>query len=67
MSMESLKVVVADHLKKKRYTIFIDGKAYDSDKLAEEVLKESEVGVKVLQMVVKGTLERYGTSKEVKR
>jgi len=61
--METLKVVIANHLKDKKYTILIDGKQYTADQLAEEILKESEVGVKVLQMVIKGTLERYGTVK----
>lgn len=58
--MEALKVVVVDHLRKSNYTIFIDGKAYTSKQLAEEILKDSEIGIKVLQMVIKGTLERYG-------
>lgn len=58
--METLKVVVANHLKDKKYTIIVDGKPYKAEQLAEEVLKESEVGVKVIQMVIKGTLERYG-------
>ena len=61
--MEALKVVVANHLKDKKYTVIVDNKQYTADQLAEEILKESEVGVKVLQMVIKGTLERYGTVK----
>jgi 23S rRNA pseudoU1915 N3-methylase RlmH len=64
--METLKVVVASHLQDKKYTIIIDGKTYKASELAQEVLKESEIGVKVLQMVIKGTLERYGTTKKVK-
>lgn len=57
--METLKAVVAQHLASKDYVVVIDGKAYSSRQLAEEVLKESELGVKVLQIVIKGTLERY--------
>jgi len=58
--MEALKVVVAQHLLKKKYTVFIGGKKYSSEQLAEEVMKESELGIKVLEMVIRGTLERYG-------
>lgn len=57
--METLKVVVAQHLSSKNYVVIIDGKQYSSKELAEEVLKESDVGVKVIQMIIKGTLERY--------
>lgn len=58
--MESLKVVVANALASKDYNVIIDGRVYSSRQLAEEVLKGSELGVKVLEIVVKGTLERYG-------
>lgn len=58
--MEALKVVVANHLANKKYKVIVDGKEYTASELANEVLKESELGIKVLQMVIKGTLERYG-------
>ena len=58
--MESLKLALAEHLKKKNYVIVIDGKAYKGSELAEEVLKETEVGKKFIEMAVKGTIERYG-------
>jgi len=58
--VEALKVVVAQHLKGKKYSIIVDGKVYTAEQLAEEVMIESEVGIKILEMIIRGTLERYG-------
>ena len=58
--MENLKKTVASALKSMPYSLVIDGKMYSGDELADHVMKETELGLKVIEMVVKGTLERYG-------
>ena len=58
--MESLKKTVASALKSTPYNLIIDGKMYSGEELADHVMKETEVGKKIVEMVIKGTLERYG-------
>jgi len=58
--MESLKEVVVKALRARPdISTVINDKVYTSEELVREVLDETEVGKKVLEMVVKGTLERY--------
>jgi len=59
-SMEALKKTIAEHLRSKDYIILIEGKEYTAKQLAEQVEKETEVGKKVLEMAIKGTIDRYG-------
>ena len=58
--MENLKRTVASGLKSTPYNLIIDGKTYRGEELADHVMKETEVGKKIVEMVIKGTLERYG-------
>jgi len=58
--MENLKRTVASALKSTPYNLIIDGKTYRGEELADHVMKETEVGKKIVEMVIKGTLERYG-------
>ena len=57
--MENLKKVVASALKSMPYNLIIDGKMYKGEELADHVMKETEIGLKVIEMLIKGTIERY--------
>ena len=57
--MENLKKVVASALKSMPYNLIINGKMYRGEELAEHVMKETPLGLKVMEIAVKGTLERY--------
>ena len=57
--MENLKKTVASALKSMPYNLIIDGKMYRGEELADHVIKETDLGLKVIEMVIKGTLERY--------
>ena len=56
--MENLKKVVANALKSMPYNLIIDGKMYKGEELADHVMKETEIGLKVIEMIIKGTIER---------
>ena len=57
--MKNLKKVVANALKSMPYNLIINGKMYRGEELAEHVMKETPLGLKVMEIAVKGTLERY--------
>lgn len=57
--MEELRRAIADHLRSKKYSIIIDGKMYSADELAREVESGSEIGMKLVNMAIRGALERY--------
>lgn len=57
--MEAMKKAVADHLRSKDYIILIEGKEYSSQQLADEIEKETPIGKKMLEIAIKGTVERY--------
>ena len=57
--MENLKKTVASALKSMPYSLIIDGKMYRGEELADHVMKETPLGLKVMEIAVKGTLERY--------
>jgi len=57
--MENLKKTVASALKSTPYSIIIDGKMYSGKELADHVMKETDLGLKVIEMAIKGTIERY--------
>ena len=56
--MKNLKKVVANALKSMPYNLIIDGKMYKGEELADHVMKETEIGLKVIEMIIKGTIER---------
>ena len=57
--MENLKKIVANALKSMPYNLIINGKMYKGEELADHVMKETEIGLKVIEMIIKGTIERY--------
>ena len=57
--MEELRKAIADHLRSKKYRIIIDGKIYSADELAREVESGTEIGMKIINMAIRGALERY--------
>jgi len=56
---EALKKAVADAIRKSRLSTIVGRKLYTAEELAREVEKESEVGKKIIEMAIKGTIERY--------
>ena len=56
---ETLKKAVADAIRKSGFSTVIGRKLYSAEELAREVEKESEVGKKIIEMAIKGTIERY--------
>ena len=56
--MENLKRTVASALKSMPYSLIIDGKMYRGEELADHVMKETDIGLKVIEMIIKGTIER---------
>lgn len=61
--MEELKKVVAEAIRRTGYTTIIAGKAYRADELAKEVENETEIGKKMIELAVKGTIERYSKTR----
>ena len=59
MSLEELRKVVADAIRRKGYMTVLGNKAYTAEELAKEVEAGTEVGNKIIKWVVRGTLERY--------
>ena len=62
--MENLKKTVASALKSMPYNLIIDGKMYRGEELADHVMKETSLGLKVIEMIIKGTIERYSKGGE---
>ena len=56
--MENLKKTVASALKSMPCSLIIDGKMYKGEELADHVMKETELGLKVIEVIIKGTIER---------
>jgi len=56
---KALKKAVADAIRKSGLSTVIGRKLYTAEELAREVEKESEVGKKIIEMAIKGTIERY--------
>lgn len=57
---QEFKEVVIKHILEKRLKISDGTRTYSPEELAEQIRKETEVGKKILEAVVRGTLERYG-------
>ena len=58
-----MKRAVAEAIRSKGYTTVIGNKAYTAEELAKEVEAETEIGKKLIEWAVKGTLERYQLKK----
>jgi hypothetical protein len=61
--LEELRKVVADAIRRKGYMTILGNKAYTAEELAREVEAGTEVGNKIIEWVVRGTLERYAQGK----
>jgi|GEM_PF-2374455 len=59
VKVEELKKVVADAIRRAGYATIIAGKLYTAEELAREVENETEIGRKMIEMAIKGTIERY--------
>jgi len=57
--LEELKKTLAHHLRTRKYSLVIEGKIYTSEELAEEVENDTPLGKKLIQMAIRGTIERY--------
>ena len=60
---EALKKAVADAIRKSRFSTIVGRKLYTAEELAREVEKESEVGKKMIEIAIKGTIERYAKAR----
>ena len=56
---KALKKAVADAIRKSGLSTVIGRKLYTAEELAREVEKESDVGKKMIEIAIKGTIERY--------
>ena len=56
---ETLKKAVADAIRKTGYSTIIANRLYTAEELAREVENETEVGKKMIELAIKGTIERY--------
>ena len=63
MSLEELRKVVADAIRRKGYMTVLCNKAYTAEELAKEVESGTEVGNKIIEWAIRGTLERYSLKK----
>lgn len=61
--LESLKKTVAQAIRRTGFTTIIGRKVYSAEELAREVEKETEIGKKMVQLAIRGTLERYSKGK----
>ena len=61
---ETLKKAVADAIRKSRVSTIIANKLYTAEELAREVENETEIGKKMIEMAIKGTIERYSKVKK---
>ena len=62
--MEELKKVIADAIRKSRFSTIIANKIYTPEELANEVENETEVGKKMIEIAIRGTIERYKLAAE---
>jgi len=61
---EALKKAVADAIRKSRFSTIIGKKLYSAEELAREIENETEIGKKMIEMAIKGTIERYSKVKK---
>ncbi len=62
--MEELKKAVADAIRRSGYSTIIANKLYTAEELAKEVENETEVGKRMIELAIKGTIERYMRGKK---
>ncbi|RLI43539.1 hypothetical protein DRO59_00555 [Candidatus Bathyarchaeota archaeon] len=60
---ETLKKAVADAIRKSGLSTVIGRKLYTAEELAREVENETEIGKKMIEIAIKGTIERYQKGK----
>ena len=63
---ETLKKAVADGIRRSGRSTIIANKLYTAEELAREVEKETEIGKKMIEIAIKGTVERYLRRKSMK-
>jgi hypothetical protein len=63
LSLDELRKVVADAIRRKGYMTVLGNKAYTAEELAKEVEAGTEVGKKIIEWAIRGTLERYSLKK----
>jgi len=63
MSMEDLKRIVANAIRKSSISTIIGNKIYTPEELAREIENETEIGKKMIEIAIKGTIERYSKMK----
>lgn len=61
---EFLKKAVADAIRKSRFSTIVGKKLYSAEELAREVENETEIGKKMIEIAIKGTIERYSRVKK---
>ena len=61
---ETLKKAVADAIRKSRLSTIVGRKLYTAEELAREVENETEIGKKMIEIAIKGTIERYSRVKK---
>ena len=64
--LNDLKKAIADGIRRSGCSTIIANKLYTAEELAREVEKESDVGKKIIEMAIKGTVERYLGRKSMK-
>jgi len=63
VSEKELRKVIADAIRRSKYSTIMKDRVYTAEELASEVEKGTEVGNKVVEMAIKGTIERYSKRK----
>ena len=64
MNSEELKKSIADAIRRSGYSTVIANKLYTAEELAREVENETEVGKKMIEIAIRGTIERYTKGKK---
>jgi hypothetical protein len=63
LSVDDLRKTVAEAIRRKGYVTVLGNKAYTAEELAREVEAGTELGNKILEWAIKGTIERYSAKK----
>jgi len=58
-TLEELKKTLAEYLRTRKYVMIIEGKTYSPNQLADAVEKGTPIGKKLIEMAIKGTIDRY--------
>ncbi|MEM2281282.1 MAG: hypothetical protein QXZ68_04765 [Candidatus Bathyarchaeia archaeon] len=57
---DELKQALINHILVKRLKLGIEGKIYSPEELAKHVREETEIGKRLIEAVIRGTVERLG-------